>query len=71
MTGNGKHTTHKTERHAVRSPFFYVLGTKTNLSKTNGATKSKQPRIELRINTPKTVHLPNFDLSYDQRISKM
>ena len=26
--------------------------------------------IELRINTPKTVHLPNFDLSYDQRCRK-
>ena len=46
------------------------LGTKTTYQKPTGATKSKQPRIELRINTPKTVHLPNFDLSYDQRCRK-
>jgi len=26
--------------------------------KTNGATESKLPNIELRMNTPKTVHLP-------------
>ena len=32
--------------------------TKTSYQKNNRATKSKQPRIELRINKPKTVHLP-------------
>ena len=32
--------------------------TKTTYQKNNRATKSKQPRIELRINKPKTVHLP-------------
>jgi hypothetical protein len=26
--------------------------------KTNGATESKQPKIELRMSTPQTVHLP-------------
>ena len=35
--------------HALRPPYP---------SKNNRATKSKQPRIELRINKPKTVHLP-------------
>jgi hypothetical protein len=34
-------------------PFIY----QDHLSKTNRTTKSKQPRIELRINIPKTTHL--------------
>ena len=47
------------------SMFRDVVGQRTlpfmhwdHLSKNNRATKSKQPRIELRINKPKTVHPP-------------
>ena len=48
-------------RKKKKQQYIYIYRPRPSI-KTNGATESKQPKIEFRMNTPKTVHLISQEL---------